>query len=184
MNTDLAYQALLDLWFHPDTRDLWYNSTKAFDDKLRDDYLVMYQSAKNSELEHWQETALGSLGLVILLDQIPLNIFRGLPECFATEFMAIQIAGNAVGHGFDSELDNEQKAFLYMPFMHSEQIDDQETAVALFEQAGLSSNLDYAYHHRDIVSQFGRFPHRNVILGRENTSAEIEYLASDNAFLG
>ena len=184
MSTDLAYQALLDHWFHPDVRPLWYNSTMAFDDQLRDDYLVMYQSAKNNELSHWKDTALGSLALVILLDQIPLNIFRGQAECFATESMALQVAGNAIGHGFDTELDGEQKSFLYMPFMHSEQIDDQETAVALFEQAGLSANLEFAYHHMDIISQFGRFPHRNAILGRENTAEETEYLASDKAFLG
>jgi len=184
MNTDLAYQALLDLWFHPAIRDLWYNSTEEFDSQLRNDYSIMYQSAKNNELEHWQNTPLGSLALVILLDQIPLNIFRGQPESFATESLAIHVAGKAIGQGFDQELDNEQKTFLYMPFMHSEQIDDQETAVALFEQAGLSFNLEYAYHHRDIVSQFGRFPHRNIILGRENTAAETDYLASDKAFLG
>jgi uncharacterized protein (DUF924 family) len=184
MNTDLAYQPLLTCWFDPTVKPLWYNSTEAFDNQLRDDFLITYHAAKNRELVHWEETASGALALVILLDQIPLNIFRGKAECFATEGLALEAAANAIKHKFDDSLDDEQRAFMYLPYMHSEKISDQDKAVALFEAAGLNGNLEYAQHHRNIIKQFGRFPHRNAILGRQSTSDETDYLTSANAFLG
>ncbi|MFV2056938.1 MAG: DUF924 family protein [Thiohalomonadales bacterium] len=178
------FETLIDLWFDPKVKPLWYNSTQAFDSQLRQDYLELYHSALTSNLQHWQETALGSLALVILLDQIPLNIFRGEAECFAAEQVSRDVATDAITRGFDKALNGEQKAFLYLPFMHSEDISDQDKSLALFKEAGLNDNLKYAEHHRDIILRFGRFPHRNSILGRVNSKAETEYLASENAFLG
>lgn len=184
MTTDLAYQAVIDYWFDAKVKPLWFNSTKQFDDQLREDLAADYRAAKSGELDHWKDTPLGSLALVILLDQIPLNIFRGNAESFSTEQRALEIAENAIAQEFDKSLTSEQKAFLYMPFMHSENLADQDKSITLFEAAGLTDNLKFARHHRDIISRFGRFPHRNAILGRPNTASETEYLASDDAFLG
>lgn len=183
MQTEI-YLSLIDFWFDPQVQPLWYNSNESFDNQLRANYLTLYQSAKSNELEHWKESALGCLALVLLLDQIPLNIFRGNKECFACEQMSRDVANTALTRHFDKELNDEQKAFLFLPFMHSEDISDQEKSIELFKAADLEDNLRYAKHHRDIVLRFGRFPHRNAILGRENTTAETEYLRSENAFLG
>ncbi len=184
MTTKSDFQQLIKLWFDPSVKPLWYNSTQAFDDQLRDNYLELYNAAKNSELDHWQHTALGALAFVILLDQIPLNIFRGDSESFVGATLACDAAAKAIGVGFDQELSDEKRAFLYLPYMHSENINDQDTAVALYEKASLHDNLKYAKHHRKIIRRFGRFPHRNKILNRANSKAEIDYLSSEAAFLG
>jgi uncharacterized protein (DUF924 family) len=178
------YQALVDFWFSDEASQYWFNSTTAFDHQLQADYGAVWQQAKQGELDPWGETAIGSLALVILLDQIPLNIFRGKPDSFSTEAQSIIVARAAIDNGFDTELTTQQKSFLYMPFMHSENLQDQMLALELFDQPGLESNLRFSKHHNDIVKRFGRFPHRNVILGRESSQAEIEYLNSKQAFNG
>jgi len=177
-------QALVDFWFSAEVSKLWFNSTPAFDRLLRERYLDLWQQASQGELEHWQETVLGSLALVILLDQIPLNMFRGSAQCYSSEARSREVARAAIERGFDRELTAEQCSFLYMPFMHSEDIEDQRLAIELFSQPGLESNLRFAQHHHGIVEKFGRFPHRNDVLGRDNTDAENEYLNSKQAFRG
>jgi len=119
---------------------------------------------------------------VVLLDQMPLNMFRGQPESFSTEAQSREVAGRAIERGLDQSLPDNQKAFLYLPYMHSEALVDQDRSVELFERAGLRENLRWAKHHRGIVRRFGRFPHRNAILGRESTPDEIEWLASPDSF--
>jgi len=180
VNTD----DLLDFWFSERVAKLWFNSTPEFDQELRDKFMETYRTATLGHLDDWQETAKGALALVIIFDQLPLNMFRSKPESFATEENARHIAGMAVNKGFDQALTDRQKAFLYMPFMHSEDLGDQDRSVALYEKANLKDNLRFALHHRDIIRRFGRFPHRNFILGRESTKEELEYLASKEAFHG
>jgi uncharacterized protein (DUF924 family) len=124
------------------------------------------------------------LALVIVLDQFPLNMFRGQRESFATEAAAREAAVQAIAWGFDQSLTDEQKAFLYLPFMHSEDLADQDRAVALYEGAGLENSLKWARHHRELIRRFGRFPHRNAILGRPSTPEELAYLGSAGAFKG
>ena len=175
---------LLSFWFSEPVKKLWFNSTAEFDQQLIDKYLQMLEQAEKGELEHWRDDPFGALALVIILDQFPLNMFRGQPRSFATEEQARQTAGYAIDKGLDNQLSAIQKAFLYLPFMHSENIADQDKSVSLFENAGLVENLKYAKHHRSIVERFGRFPHRNDILGRQNTADEIRYLNSKEAFLG
>ena len=126
----------------------------------------------------------GCLALVIVLDQLPLNMFRGEAESFSTEAQSRDVARHAINQGFDAQLEIEQRAFLYMPFMHSEDLADQDLGIELFDQPGLETNLRFARHHREIVARFGRFPHRNDALGRESSAAEIEYLNSKGAFTG
>ena len=175
---------LVDFWFTEEVAKRWFNSTKEFDSQLRERYLDLYESATHGHLDHWRDTALGSLALVILFDQIPLNIFRGQARSFATEEHARRVASIAIKHDFDQQLTGKQKAFLYMPFMHSENMQDQNFSVALYEKAGLEDNLRFAKHHRGIIERFGRFPHRNAILKRNSTPEELAYLDSPEAFHG
>ena len=175
---------VLNFWFSERVKPLWFNSTPEFDAEIHTQFLAVYYAALNGKIDAWKESAEGCLALVIILDQFPLNMFRGLEESFHGEYKAIEIAKYAVNQGFDAEFAGEQKAFLYMPLMHSETLEDQDISVSLFEKAGLKDNLRFAKHHREIVRRFGRFPHRNRILNRRSTQAELEYLASDEAFHG
>ena len=177
-------QEILDFWFSDEVRKLWFNSTPEFDASLRERFLPLWQQASRGELDHWQENAAGCLALVILLDQFPLNMFRTEAQSFATEAQSRDVAQLAVDQGFDQALEAKQCAFLYMPFMHSETLADQQRALELFDQPGLEDNLRFARHHHDIIEKFGRFPHRNEVLGRDSSAAEIEYLNSKQAFTG
>jgi len=177
-------QSIIAFWFSDPVKPLWFESTTDFDNLLRERFEMLWQQATAGKLDSWVESAEGALALVILLDQIPLNIYRGEARSFSTEAKAREIAGYAIDKGWDKALPKEQKAFLYMPFMHSESLVDQDRSVALYEAAGLEYNLRFAKHHQDIVRRFGRFPHRDDILGRQSTEAEAAYLASDEAFHG
>ena len=178
------YQGLIDFWFSDDAKRHWFNSTRAFDRRLVDSYTDTWQQAKTGALDDWQRTAEGSLALVIVLDQFPLNMFRGTAKCFSTGAKSRDVARGAIEKDFDKALSTSQKSFLYMPFMHSEDLDDQALGVELFSQPGLENNLRFARHHYRIVERFGRFPHRNKMLGRESSEAEIKYLKSKKAFKG
>jgi uncharacterized protein (DUF924 family) len=177
-------QKIIDFWFADDVRKLWFNSTAEFDRSLRERFEDILKQADQGELDHWMETAAGCLALVIILDQFPLNMFRGNAQSFATEARSREVARVAIANGFDKVLAAEQQAFLYMPFMHSEDLADQQLALEFFAQPGMESNLRFARHHHAIVETYGRFPHRNAVLGRTSTAAEIEYLNSREAFNG
>lgn len=177
-------EAILDFWFSPEVSERWFDSTPDFDRRLRQDYEGLWQRARRGQLDHWRQSADGCLALVIVLDQFPLNMFRGEADSFATEAQSREVARAALERGFDRELPVERRAFVYMPFMHSEDPADQELSVELFAQPGLEKNYRFARHHRDIVARFGRFPHRNAVLGRESTPEEVEYLNSKQAFTG
>ena len=178
------YQALVDFWFSETASQYWFKSTEVFDQQLRDDYAELWQQAKDGQLDSWKAQPMGCLALVILLDQLPLNMFRGTAKSFSTEAQSREVAALAIDRGFDVDMDSKRKGFLYMPFMHSEEMLDQERSVDLFNQPGLEDNYRFAQHHYGIVERFGRFPHRNEILGRENSDAEIEYLNSKQGFKG
>jgi len=180
----MMYQDLIDFWFSEDSSKHWFNSTQAFDQALIDSYETTWVEAEQGRLDHWQQSATGSLALVILLDQFPLNMFRGQAKSFSTESQSRDVAREAIDKGFDQELPSSQVSFLYMPFMHSEDLDDQALGVELFKKPGLESNYRFARHHYNIVERFGRFPHRNKILGRESSEAEVEYLNSKEGFQG
>ena len=181
---NLVPNNILDFWFSERVKPLWFNSTPEFDAEIRTQYLAVYYAALNDKIDEWEQSAEGCVALVIILDQFPLNMFRGLAESFHGEAKAIEIAKYAIDQSFDELLTDEQKAFLYLPLMHSENLVDQDLSVTLFEKAGLTENLRFAKHHREIVRRFGRFPHRNRIMNRQSTEAELEYLASDEAFHG
>ncbi|KAA3626821.1 MAG: DUF924 domain-containing protein [Proteobacteria bacterium] len=185
MNNALATpDTILEFWFSPTARKCWFNSTRAFDQQVTDRFLATWQAAAEGRLAEWEATANGALALVIVLDQFPLNMFRDQPEGFSTEAASRAVAERAIAKGFDQALDAAGQGFLYLPFMHSELLDDQDRSVALFEAAGLKDNLKWARHHRDIVRRFGRFPHRNATLGRESTAEELAYLDDPDSYHG
>lgn len=175
---------ILDFWFSEYMSEHWFNSTSEIDREIKDRFEALWTLACAGELDDWQDSATGSLALIILLDQMPLNMFRGQTKSFSTEARAISVAKQAIQRAFDNQLGNEQLVFMYMPFMHSENMQDQNRAVELFSAAGLQENVKFAKHHRSIVERFGRFPHRNEILGRQSSQQELEYLQSDEAFKG
>lgn len=183
-------QEVLEFWFgtldpaqlsYSGRRKVWFGRDSAFDDAIRQRFLNTYQQAAVNGLDYWRDTPLGTLALILVLDQFPRNMFRNSPQAFATDEKARAIASDAVEHQLDQQLHAVQRLFMYLPLEHSEAIADQDRSVRLFEaltnQAPeLIDCLDYAQRHRDVIERFGRFPHRNVILGRESTEAELEFL--------
>jgi uncharacterized protein (DUF924 family) len=183
MTLDPAARSLLEHWFSEPARRHWFTASEDFDRNLAQRFGALQRRAANGELDAWAATADGALALVLLLDQCSRNLNRGLAAAYANDEHARRIARAAIAQGFDRQLDNRRRAFLYMPFMHSESLKDQDESVRLFTEAGLD-NARYALQHRDIIRRFGRFPHRNQSLGRESTEEEIAYLESEGAFRG
>ena len=175
---------VLEFWFSDRVRAHWFSSTPELDREVRQRFEGLWRQAAQGELDAWAAEPGGCLALVIVLDQFPLNMYRGEPRCFETEARAADIARAAVDRGLDDSIEPERLTFLYMPLMHREDLADQDLAVRLFRERGLSENLKFAEHHRGLIRSFGRFPHRNAILGRESTDEERTYLASKEAFLG
>ncbi|NJO37910.1 MAG: DUF924 domain-containing protein [Rhizobiales bacterium] len=173
-----AIRELLDFWFDEATRPRWYDSTPAFDELCRQRYGDLAARAAQGELAGWEQTAEGALALCLLLDQMPRNLFRATPQAFGADDKAVAAAARALGRGFDRALDPDRRTFLYMPFMHSERLADQERSVALAAALDDGETLPYAEEHADIIRRFGRFPHRNAILGRESTPEEAAFLAA------
>lgn len=184
MNTPVTPESIVEYWYSEKVKSRWFNSTSEFDQEIKERYENIWIEALRGEYNFWSESAEGCLALVIILDQFPLNMFRGEVKSFSSEALAIKITKKAVEHGFDKEIDKDKVSFLYMPLMHSENVDDQNLSVKLFEEADLIDNLRFAKHHRDIVKKYGRFPHRNKILNRKSSVEELEYLNSDEAFKG
>jgi len=173
---------VLDYWFSEKSKQFWFASTPQVDNEIKVCFESVWEKAAEGEYSQWRETADGSVALIVILDQLPLNMFRSDPKGFQTESMAVEVALNAINNGFDEELNDEKLLFLFMPLMHSENIDHQNLQVYLFDKYNF--NLEFSKHHRDLVKKFGRFPHRNEILGRMSTMEELDYLLSDNAFKG
>ncbi|MDX5586298.1 MAG: DUF924 family protein [Aureibaculum sp.] len=176
--------SIIEFWYSEKVKSKWFNSSIEFDKELKSNYEYVWEDALRGEFSSWRDSPDGCLAIAIILDQFPLNMFRGEVKSFSSEAMAVKVAKHAVENGFDKNIDKDKVSFLYMPLMHSENMDDQNLAVKLFEEAELIENARFAKHHRDIVKKYGRFPHRNKILNRESSKEEIEYLNSDGAFTG
>ena len=184
MEVETRPRHITDFWFADTVRPLWFQSTPAFDRSVREQFEATWEAARSGVLDAWQERPEGAEALVIVLDQFPLNMFRGSAESFSTEAQARAVADHAIVQGFHLDMPEDWRIFLFLPFTHSEDLADQDRAVALYETFGPEANLKWARHHREIVRRFGRFPHRNAILGRESTPEEAAWLASDEAFRG
>jgi len=154
----------------------WFAKDDAFDQAIRDRFLATYRAAARGDLNEWELTPEGALAVVILLDQFPRNMFRGTRDVYKTDPVAVMVADRAIERGFDRKVAPELRRFFYLPFMHSESLRHQERSVALNEALGEEDSIKWARHHHDIVARFGRFPHRNSILGRETTPEEEAFL--------
>lgn len=154
---------------------LWFAKDPEFDRRFKDRFLTLHEAAARGELADWNETPEGALALCILLDQFPRNAFRGTPRMYATDALARKMADEAIARGYDRQLEDALAVFVYLPFGHSESLADQERSVTLAKRLG-ADYVGHAEHHRDIVKRFGRFPHRNPILGRAMRAEEQRYL--------
>ena len=193
---DTPFKSLSDhillFWFgRPDaegrysSREAWWQKDPAFDEEIRSRYLTPYGRAVTGELDAMAQTAEGALSLILLLDQFPRNLFRGKPACYASDEQARTIATQALDAGFDQTMPAVWRRFVYMPFEHSEHLADQDISVSLFESLpnmpGRDEAVASAHRHHEIVARFGRFPHRNEILGRDSTPEELEFLKEPNS---
>ncbi len=160
----------------------WFSKDEAFDQIIQDRFLPTYEAAARGDLNEWELTPEGALAVIILLDQFPRNMFRGQRETYKTDPVALMVADRAIERGFDHKVEPEFRRFFYLPFMHSESLRHQERSVTLNEALNEDS-AKWARHHHDIVARFGRFPHRNAILGRETTPEEEAFL-QENEFRG
>ncbi|WP_245615799.1 DUF924 family protein [Andreprevotia chitinilytica] len=179
---------VLTFWFGPPplaTRPVWFQRDDAFDATIRRRFLTTLEAAGRGECAHWAQSAHGALALVIVLDQFPRNLYRGEANAFAFDAQAREVANTAIAANHPTKLTPLEQLFLYLPFEHSEQLADQERAVALMahwqDNADLAGFYHYAVMHRAVISRFGRFPHRNAALGRASTDEERAYLAEPGA---
>jgi len=183
-------QALIDFWFGPpgdpereQHREVWFRSTQEHDATLSRLFLADYEQAAAGALGAWEETAAGALALVLLLDQIPRNIFRETPRAYATDALARAVADRALARGFNTAVPPAWRLFFFMPLHHSEDLADQRRAEALTapQRAGRDrdggENRRYGMPYPEVIARFGRFPHRNRILGRQSTPEEADFLA-------
>ena len=155
--------------------DKWFTRDDAFDTDVREKFLATYEAAAAGQLSAWEASAEGALALAIVLDQFPRNMFRGDARCYATDPLAREVANRALKRGYDQDVPELERGFFFLPFMHSEDMADQQRCVALYREAE-DENLKYAERHADIIRRFGRFPHRNALLGRATTAEEQAYL--------
>ncbi len=174
---------VLDFWVAAGP-DRWFAKDEAFDEACRRRFLLTHEAAARGDLNEWELSPKGALALCLLLDQFPRNMFRGTRRAYQTDPVAVLVADRAIERRHDEAVAPELRRFFYLPFMHSEELADQERSVALNEALGDADSIKWARHHRDIIAKFGRFPHRNAILGRESTAEEQALLAEEGAFKG
>lgn len=169
---------ILKFWFEElDARQHWVKDA-SLDEDISRRFGALHEQASRGELASWRETAEGRLAEIIVLDQFSRNINRDMAESFANDELAVSLCLEAIEAGADGELPTEQKAFLYMPLMHSEQLEHHELALKVFAQAGLENNYEFEKKHLRIIERFGRYPHRNEILGRDSTPEERSFLTT------
>jgi uncharacterized protein (DUF924 family) len=170
---------ILQYWFEELTPEAWFRKDERVDAAIRERFAALYEELAQIRPEQLT-TPLESVAAVIALDQFPRNMFRGSARAFATDALALSISQRAIAAKFDEQMTRHQRLFLYMPFQHSEDRAVQARSIELFTQLG--ENLNYAQRHQEIIDRFGRFPHRNEVLGRESTVEELQYVASHRGF--
>ena len=175
---------ILSFWFVDTAPAQWFQVSDAFDDMVRNKFLDHFRLACQGMYDDWAKSADGALALILMFDQFPRNMFRGAPEAYATDERALHISALSIQRGFDQLFVPLKRRFFYLPFEHSEHIADQRRSVELFGKMKEDDplGLEYAERHLRVIEQFGRFPHRNPILGRETTPAEAAYLSENGGF--
>ena len=182
MNSPASQEDVITFWEKAGP-EKWFAHDAAFDAGIRDRFLATYEAAVAGDLADWEESAPGALALLILLDQFPRNMFRGTAKVYDTDPLALTLAEQAIAAGFHKAFKPPMSRFFILPLTHAEDLAAQDRAIALNEELGDGDGAKWARHHRDIVARFGRFPHRNGILGRETTPEELQFL-TENAFRG
>lgn len=175
-HTQAQYDGVLSFWFDTLTPADWFRKSDALDERIRTRFAATHTRARQGELYHWRRNPEGRLAEIIVLDQWSRNMFRDTPQAFAQDAQALILAQEAVLAAADQKLDSPQRAFLYMPFMHSESAAIHTWALQLFSQPGLDKQLYYEKKHKAIIDRFGRYPHRNAVLGRVSSDAESAFL--------
>ena len=170
------YHEIIEFWFEEIEPRQWWIKDDTFDQQIRERFSKIHQQASRCELFTWRETALGRLAEIIVMDQFSRNMFRGTAQAFAQDQIALVLSQEAVNLMADSELPVQRRSFMYLPFMHSESLLIHQQAESLYRRLGDPSSLEYELKHKDIIERFGRYPHRNEILGRESTEEEKEFL--------
>jgi len=173
----LGPQSVLSFWFEELTPEDWFKKSDALDQTITERFAATHLALAKNVPDEWRSSADAALALIIVFDQFPRNIYRDTPLAFATDCLALAEARRAVVEGLDRQVDRERRLFFYMPFEHSEDLRDQNHCVELIGQLENEDLLGYAHAHRDVIVQFGRFPHRNRILARDNSQEEQTYLA-------
>ncbi len=175
-------QSVVEFWFSDRVKEKWWDKDTQFDQEIKEKFLNLHRELANQNLDQYLNSAESALAVVIVLDQFSRNMFRDSAESFAYDEKALKFAKSALAQGLDQKLSDDKVAFLYMPFMHSEKPQDHEKAVQLFSsRKALENNLEFEHAHKKIIDRFGRYPHRNEILGRESTPEEIEFLKEPNS---
>jgi uncharacterized protein (DUF924 family) len=175
MPTVMHYEKIIQFWFSELNAAQWWKKDAELDRKIAERFGKVHAAAARSELFQWRSTAQGRLAEVLVLDQFSRNIYRHRPQAFASDPLALALAQEAVARGLDDALEPSQRNFLYMPYMHSESAVIHKEAVRVFSKAG-EQQYDFELRHKAIIDRFGRYPHRNAILGRQSTPEEIEFL--------
>ncbi len=182
MDDRIEPKNVLDFWFAAGA-EKWFEKSDDFDAEIIARFRSHHEAARDGSYDDWAETANGCLALIILLDQFPRNMYRGSAEAFAADDKALALAKATVEKGFDMELPQNIRMWIYLPYEHSEEMDDQERCIALMERSQLDDVVAWAHEHADIIRRFGRFPHRNTVLGRVSTAEEIAFL-EEGGFAG
>ena len=175
--TDISPADIVSFW-RAAGEDRWFKKDDAFDREITQRFMTTWLTASRGELTSWQSSDEGLLALIIVLDQFPRNMFRGDPRSYATDAQALAVAERAIEVGADARVEKDFQQFVYMPFMHAEELVRQQRCVELFRAAENTFNLKFAEEHADIIRRFGRFPHRNKILDRVTTAEEQVFLDS------
>ena len=175
------YQEVLKFWFEESKQSQWFSKDDEFDQTISRRFSDVYSRAIRCELYEWRKNAQGRLAEIIVLDQFSRNMFRDSPLAFAHDDMALVLSQEAVSLGLDKKLEPVERGFLYLPFMHSESIKIHEVAEMIYRQHGVQSSLEYELKHKAIIEKFGRYPHRNEVLGRKSTDEELDFLKQPNS---
>lgn len=175
------YQEIIQFWFDEIESSKWFIKDTEFDQMIIRRFSEIHHQAAQSELFSWRETASGSLAEVIILDQFSRNMFRDTPRSFAYDTLALALAQSAIAKGFDREVSQEQRPFFYLPYMHSESLLIHTQAERLYSKLGDPSSAEFEHKHKVIIERFGRYPHRNKILGRTSTAEEEVFLTGPDS---
>lgn len=180
----INYQEVIDFWFEEINPSQWFEKDENLDLKMTERFIALHSSAVAGECSSWRNEPMGRLAEILVIDQFSRNIYRGEAKSFIYDPMALALAQEAVRGEHNKNLEPKYKQFLYMPYMHSESDMIHNSAMLLFSEPGLEDAFDYELKHKSIIEQFGRYPYRNEILGRESTPAEIEFLKTSGSLFG